>query len=458
MSRQLTAILIGAGDRGADTYGEYAIRNPNKMKFIAVAEPIDVRRKKFIERHQIPKESSFTSWKELLKIDKIADIAIITTQDQEHFEPAILALEKGYDVLLEKPMATTKEECKKLVEVAEKTSKLLYVCHVCRYTEFYSLIHSLIESGKIGDVVNISLRENVSSFHYAHSYIRGHWHNRQKASPMILAKSCHDMDILFWLIGNPVKKISSFGSQTHFGRKNQPEGAPDRCTDGCPISDSCLYYAPRIYIDIEPLLQVSSKGGKLFEKFISKSVLKYPILKKFYPFNKINQAEEWPVSTITNDFSFEGRMKALQETNYGKCVYAVDDHDVVDHQVVSIEFENKATATFTMHGFSHEEGRTLRIDGTKGTIIGDFLFSGDTIRLMDAYTGKEEIIRKTGIIRGHSGGDVKLMQSFLQSVRDRDNQPPLTDARSALESHLMAFAADKARLENRVVDMDNFRK
>lgn len=457
MVRKLTAILIGAGDRGADTYGEYAIRNSNELKIIAVAEPIDTRRKKFIEKHQIPKENSFTSWEKLLEIDKIADIAIITTQDQEHFEPAILALKKGYDVLLEKPMATTIEDCKKLVEVSEKIGKLLYVCHVCRYTDFYSLIHSIIESGKIGNVVNISLRENVSSFHYAHSYIRGHWHNREKASPMILAKSCHDMDILFWLVGNPAKKISSFGSQTHFGRKNQPKGAPDRCTDGCPVSDNCLYYAPRIYIDIEPLLHISSKGGTLLEKYISKSVLKYPKLKKFYPFSKISQAEEWPVSTITSDFSLEGRMKALRETDYGKCVYAMDNHNVVDHQVVSIEFENDATATFTMHGFSYEEGRTIRIDGTKGTIIGDFLFSGDTVRLMDAYTGKEKIIRKTGIIRGHSGGDEKLMKSFLQSVRDKHSKLPLTDARSALESHLMAFAADKARLENKVVDMDNFR-
>ena len=458
MPRKLNAILIGAGARGADTYGEYALGHPDEIEFVAVAEPIDTRRNLFVEKHQIPQDKSFTSWEKLLELDKIAEIAIIATQDQMHAEPAIQALEKGYDVLLEKPMATSVDKCKKLVEVSEKTGKLLFVCHVCRYTEFYSSIHSLIKSGRIGEVVNISLRENVSSFHYAHSYIRGHWHNREKTSPMILAKSCHDMDILFWLIGSSSKRISSFGSQTHFGRENQPKGAPDRCTDGCPVSDSCLYYAPRIYIDIEPLLQVSSKGGTLFEKFISKSVLKYPKLKRFYPFNKINQVEEWPVSTITNDFSLEGRMKALRETNYGRCVYAMEDHNVVDHQVVNIEFENKVTATFTLHGFSHEEGRTLRIDGTRGTIIGDFLFSGDTIRLMDAYTGKEEIIRKTGIISGHSGGDERLIKSFLQTVRERGNQHSLTDARSALESHLMAFAADKARLENKVVEMDKFRK
>lgn len=458
MSGKLNAILIGAGDRGADTYGKYALKHPEELEFVAVAEPIDNRRKLFIKKHHISQDRSFTSWEQLLELEKIAEIAVIATQDQMHAEPAIQALEKGYDVLLEKPMATSVEMCKKLVEVSEKTGKLLHVCHVCRYTEFYSTIYSLIESGKIGEVVNISLRENVSSFHYAHSYVRGHWHNREKTSPMILAKSCHDMDVLFWLVGSPSKRVSSFGSQTHFGKENQPIGAPDRCTDGCPVSDSCLYYAPRIYIDIEPLLQISRKGGSPLEKFISKSILKYPKLRRFYPFSKTKQVEEWPISTITNDFTLEGRMKALLETNYGRCVYAMEDHNVVDHQVVNIEFENEVTANFTLHGFSHEEGRTLRIDGTRGTIIGDFLFSGDTIRLMDAYTGKEKTIRKTGIIKGHSGGDERLMKSFLQTVRERGNQHSLTDARSALESHLMAFAADKARLENKVIDMEKFRK
>ncbi|MCG3217049.1 MAG: Gfo/Idh/MocA family oxidoreductase [Candidatus Heimdallarchaeota archaeon] len=457
MPKKLTAILIGAGDRGANTYGDYALRHPEEIKFLAVAEPLDLRRELFAEKHRIQKKYVFTSWESLLKSDKLADIAVIATQDQMHAEPAIQAMEKGYDVLLEKPMATTIEECKKLVEVSERTGKLLQICHVLRYTEFFSLIHSIIQSGKIGDVVNISLRENVSSFHYAHSYIRGNWHNREEASPMILAKSCHDMDMLFWLIGSPSKSISSFGSQSHFGSLNQPEGAPDRCTDGCSVSESCLYFAPRIYIDIEPLLQVGSKGGKFFDKLISKAVLNNPKLKKIYPFSSINKFKEWPVSVISKDLSIEGRIKALKETNYGKCVYAIDDHNVVDHQVVNIEFDNEVTATFTMHGFSYEEGRTIRIDGTRGTIIGDFLFSGDTIRLMDAYTGKEEIIRKTGIISGHSGGDDRLMNAFLQTVKMRSQQEILTDARSALESHLMAFAADKARLENTVVDMEKIR-
>jgi predicted dehydrogenase len=375
MSDILKAIVIGAGDRGADIYGNYALRHPNGIKFVAVAEPVEERRNIFKQKHEISEDNCFTTWEEVLAKEKFADIAVITTQDKMHFEPAILALERGYDVLLEKPMAVSIEECKKLVEVAEKTGKILQIGHVLRYNEFFSKIKKLISSGKIGKIANISLRENVSSFHYAHSYIRGNWRNREETSPMILAKSCHDLDILYWFVGTKVKKINSFGSQTFFGKHNQPEGAPDRCVEGCPISDSCLYYAPRIYIDIEPLLQASSKGGHGFKKFMSKTILRYPKLKRLSIFKKVREYNGWPVSVISTDLSYEGKMKALKETNFGKCVYAIDDHTVVDHQVVNIEFENKVTASFILHGFSYEEGRTLRIDGTKGTIIGEFLIS-----------------------------------------------------------------------------------
>lgn len=456
MSDILKAIVIGAGDRGADIYGNYAIRHPNEIKFVAVAEPIEKRRNVFKETHGINEGNCFTTWEDILAKEKFADIAIITTQDKMHFAPAILALERGYDVLLEKPMAVTIEDCKKLVEISEKTKKILQIGHVLRYTEFFTKIKKLISSGKIGKIANISLRENVSSFHYAHSYIRGHWRNRDETSPMILAKSCHDLDILYWFVGTKVKKISSFGSQTFFGKSNQPEGAPNRCIEGCPISDSCLYYAPRIYIDIEPLLQASSKGGHGFEKFMSKIILRYPKLKQINIFKKVREYNGWPVSVISEDLSYEGKVKALKETNYGKCVYAIDDHKVIDHQIVNIEFENKVTASFTLHGFSHEEGRTLRIDGTRGTIIGEFLISGEKIKLLDAYTGKEILVHQAGIISGHGGGDDKLMATFLQSVRTK-NTRNLSEAREALESHLMAFASDISRIEERIVEMDELR-
>jgi predicted dehydrogenase len=457
MIEPITAILIGAGDRGADTYGEYALRYPNSIKFVAIAEPQEKRRERFANKHQILKENIFESWEPLLESEKFADVAIITTQDKMHYEPTIMALKLGYDVLLEKPMATTLEECKSLADVAEEEDKILQICHVQRFSPFYSKIKSIIELGKIGEVVNISLRENVSPFHYAHSYIRGHWHNRETSSPMILAKSCHDMDILFWLVNQKSKRISSFGSQKFFGRENMPDGAPDYCIQGCPVENTCLYNAQRIYLNIVPLLQIGAKSSKGFERFMVKSVLKFPKLASFPLFRRIKNYSEWPVSTITDDLTWEGKIKALKETNYGKCVYKIESHNVVDHQVVNIEFENQATASFTMHGFSDEEGRTLRIDGTKGTIIGEHLASGDRIILIDHLTNKETTEWKSGRLVGHGGGDDGLMKTFLENIKSQAKSDVMTDARASLESHLMAFAADIARLDNRVVELEELR-
>ncbi len=457
MSKRLTAILIGAGNRGADTFGEYALENPESIKIIAVAEPQKARRAKIVRKHVIPEENIFESWEPLLDKEKFADVALIMTQDQMHYEPAIKAMNQGYDVLLEKPMATTLKECKSLADVSESTCKILHICHGLRYAPFFSIIKSIIESGKIGEVVNISLRENVSPFHYAHSYVRGHWHNREKSSPMILAKSCHDMDILFWLVGQKVQRLSSFGSQKYFGKDKIPEGAPDYCIQGCPIEKTCLYNASRIYLDIIPLLQIGAKSSKGLEKFIVKSVLKFPKLTNLPLFRKVKNYSEWPVSTISSDMSRDGKIKALNETNYGRCVYKMDEHSVVDHQVVNIEFENQTTATFTLHGFSNEEGRTLRVDGTRGTLIGEFLASGDNIVLFDHLTDKKTIVRKTGSLIGHGGGDVGIMETFLKSVKLKTNHDVMTNARASLESHLMAFAADIARLQKRVVEIEELR-
>ncbi|MHA1729216.1 MAG: Gfo/Idh/MocA family protein [Promethearchaeota archaeon] len=422
------AILIGAGQRGADVFGAYAIDFPLELQIIAVAEPRKTHRERFSEMHNLESGMCYEKWEDLLKEGKISDkaeVAIIATPDRLHVKPAIAALEKGYDVLLEKPMATTLEDCKKLTDKTEQTGRKLQICHVLRYTKFYSAIHKLIREGKIGNIVNISMRENVSYWHYAHSFIRGNWHNREKSSPMILAKCCHDLDLLYWFVAARALKINSFGSLTYFGPNKAPKSAPMRCTDGCPAGDSCLYNAIRFYVENIPL-----------------------------------QYDGWPVSVITTDQSLEGRMKALREGPYGKCVYRVKDHNVVDHQVVGVEFENGVTATLTMHGHSHEEGRTIRIDGTKGTIIGEFLLSGNKLILHDSSSLNPKEIQDITAENdsGHGGGDTGLIRAFIKMIRSKDTFIGKTGARESLESHLMAFAADKARLENRIVEMQEIRK
>ncbi|MCK4848135.1 MAG: Gfo/Idh/MocA family oxidoreductase, partial [Candidatus Heimdallarchaeota archaeon] len=268
----ISAVLCGAGNRGKDVYGVYALQHPKDIVFVAVAEPNPVRRNEFATAHNIESQRCFESWEELLEQPKMADVAFITTQDQLHTQPTLKALEMGYHVLLEKPMAATLEECLLLTKKADECELELRIAHVLRYTPFFRKIKDLISTGRIGDVITIDLRENVSYYHYAHSFVRGNWNNLVKSSPMILAKSCHDMDILYWLVGVPVKYISSFGSLLHFRSENAPSGASGRCL-GCPAATSCKYYAPRLYIDIVPLLHVVAKSKLRRDRIIAKLAL-----------------------------------------------------------------------------------------------------------------------------------------------------------------------------------------
>ncbi len=464
----LTAILIGAGNRGMTAYAKYAELFPEKLNFIAVAEPVEIRRERFAKVHSIGANNCYETWEDLLNQDKIADFALICTQDQMHIEPTLKALEIGYDVLLEKPMAHLLAGCVELVKKAEEKNKILGICHVLRYSPFFTSIFDSINNGLIGKIVNISHRENVSWYHMAHSFVRGNWRNEESSSPMILAKCCHDLDILYWIVGSLPKKISSVGNLSYFKNENAPEGASKYCVEGCPAQDECLYYAPRIYIDIEPILQVVDKSENGLFKFFANLRRKHlKILKVFTtlipPLKQLRYWKEWPVEPLYHgheeDYSDEAKWELLKSSPYGRCVYKCDN-DVVDHQIVNIEFENGVTATLTMQGFSDDECRTIRIDGTKGTLTGKMGMSGERVIFYEHYTGKEFIIyeQKLGLkVAQHGGGDLKIIESFIDSVKNQQAEP-LTNARASLESHLMAFAAEKSRLEGVVVNMQEFRK
>ncbi|MHA1167739.1 MAG: Gfo/Idh/MocA family protein [Candidatus Hodarchaeales archaeon] len=247
-SSPVKAVLIGAGDRGQNVYGRWSLRHQEKLVFVAVAEPDAGRREKFAVDHGIPENRRFTSWEELLDQGLLAKACLVCTQDQMHVEPAIKALRAGYHVLLEKPMAITAEGCKLLVQTAEETGKQLRICHVVRYTELFARMKKAVKDGLIGNIVNIEHSENIAYWHYAHSYVRGPWRRADEASPIILTKTCHDFDILYWLVESPVKHIQSFGELSFYCEKNAPSGAPKRCTDGCPVEETCPWYAPRFYV------------------------------------------------------------------------------------------------------------------------------------------------------------------------------------------------------------------
>ena len=463
MPDPIRILLFGAGNRGADAYGQFALNHPDKVKFVAVAEPNPVRRQKFADAHHIPPERQFLGWQEALSAGKIADAVINATQDEMHHESAIAALDAGYDMLLEKPIAPTLKETVEIIQAAEDSGQMLMICHVLRYTDFFQKVHEIINSGRLGQVVNISHSENVSYFHMAHSYVRGNWRSTEVSAPMILAKCCHDLDLLYWFLDEKAEILHSTGNLRHYRAENAPKGAPDRCTDGCPAAATCPYYAPRIYLDSIPIKQAVSRSGNPLLSFIGGLSLNHPKIahalgRIIPPVRTLTEYSGWPRSTITEKpESDRAVLEALQTGPYGRCVYHCDN-DVVDHQVVSMSFPSGITATLTMHGHSHQEGRTLRVDGSHATLLGKFSYSQAWLEVHDHLPGP--VIRysfpsEVDQTAGHGGGDAGLMQRFVAAMRGQ--KPPLTSARDSLESHLMAFAAEQSRLKHETVKMGDFR-
>jgi len=462
MKKAVTAVLFGAGIRGSESYGPYALDYPDELNFVAVAEPNLVRRERFSAAHGIPKERQFASWENVLECEQMADVVFNCTQDQMHHASGSATLEAGYDMLLEKPISNTLVESVNLVRTAEACGRQLGVCHVLRYTDYFKRVYEILRSGRLGQIITISHRENVASWHMAHSFVRGHWRREEESAPMILAKCCHDLDLLYWFVGEPIKHLSSVGSLLHFRRENAPPGAPLRCTDGCPVEATCPYFAPSLYIDLAPMKYAMSQaknpiyraGGKLASKrpgLVNNLAAIIPGLRR------LTEYSGWPRSALTEEpADEESLLRALQNGPYGRCVYHCDN-DVVDHQIVNMQFESGISASLTMHGHSFEEGRTLRIDGSHGTLLGKFGFNQVFLEIRDHRNMTKERIDFPNQVekRGHGGGDFGLVRSFVGAIRGE--RGAFSDTRDSLESHLMAFAAEEARLKGTVVDMGEFR-
>ncbi|WP_169083959.1 Gfo/Idh/MocA family protein [Paenibacillus sp. PL91] len=415
--KKVTVAIIGAGLRGVN-YLEYALQHPNELQVVAVAEPVVERRESFQARHGIPDKMCFENWDDFFALPKLADAVLICTQDKQHFDPTMKALEAGYHVLLEKPMSPDAKECLLMGEKASQLNRVFSICHVLRYTNFFSTIKGLLDHETIGNLISITHNENVGFWHQAHSFVRGNWSRKEDSSPMILAKSCHDLDILLWLAGSECVRVSSFGSLSHFTSDQAPAGAPLRCLDGCPVADDCLYYAPKHYL---------------------------------------TEDTNWPTSAISNDLSYSARYKALEEGPYGRCVYHCDN-DVVDHQVVNLEFANSVTAAFTMSAFTRDVSRTIKLMGTKGEIRG--AMEKNEIEVIHFGSGKVERIsfEDMGGHVGHGGGDMGLLKDFLKLVREDGKSQGLTSASQSIQSHLMAFAAEQSRTDGNSVNLKDFAK
>ncbi|HEY43460.1 MAG TPA: Gfo/Idh/MocA family oxidoreductase [Anaerolineae bacterium] len=461
MQDPIDAVLIGAGQRGANDYGPYALRYPDRLRFVAVAEPIQERRTRFAHLHKIPLEEQYESWEDLLSTPQKARGALICTQDQMHVGPSVTALQRGYDVLLEKPIATTPEDCVQVIDTAAETGRQLHIGHVLRFTRHFQKLHQVLRSGILGEVINVDHRENVSFWHMVHSYVRGAWANQADSSPMILAKCCHDFDLLLWILDRKCKHLSSIGQLVHFRPENAPSGAPARCLDGCPISDTCPYFAPFVYLDLLPLWRDVADTSTGLVKFAAKTQLRAPGLvravSKVVPFlRQMSDYRGWPRSVLALEPTSDAILEALQNGPYGRCVYFCGN-DVVDHQVVLMQFEGGMSVSLTMHGHSHLEGRSTRIEGTRASLNAFVGFRGSWIELNEHRSDRSFRYDTTGEVRGaHGGGDVELMTAFVKSLQDGSSQHSLTIARQALQSHLLAFAAEEARLGKRVVDMEEY--
>ena len=410
----VTAVIVGCGHR-AVIYADYALAHPDELKIVGVADPNRERCLTAAKRYGFPEENCFASAGELAARPRFADAVINGTMDHQHVETSLPLLAKGYDILLEKPFAVNADEMRELVSAAKESGSKVMICHVLRYARFYQEIKRRIADGELGDIVNIQLAEHVSYHHLSTSYVRGKWANsRICKTSMLLAKSCHDMDIMMWMM-NPVKpkKVSSVGGRTQFRPENAPEGAGTRCTKDCPLVDTCRYSSKRLYLN-------------------------HPDNWTVYVWAELENLEH-PTD--------EDRINSFRNGNpYDRCIYKCDN-DVVDHQSVLIEFEGGATGTFNMIGGSAKSMRTIHVIGTKGEIRGEFESGKFTVSKIDPdmpeLYAEEEIDLNDG--GGHGGGDEAIVEDFVRYLRTGEQSLSCTAIENSVAGHLTVFLADESR-------------
>lgn len=412
MSKKMTVAILGLGSRGLQVYGEIVKNYDSIMEVTAVADLLPERLANAKKLFNLNEDACFSDADELLSREQLADAVFICTQDRDHVPQAKKALKKGYHILLEKPVSPSVRECAELLNEAKKYDRKVCVCHVLRYTPFYSTLKKMLAQGDIGKIINIQAREDVGFFHQAHSFVRGNWRNSEETSPMILAKCCHDMDLLVWLSDSSCRQVSSFGNLTWFKEENAPKGAARRCLDGCPVKDTCPYDAEKIYIS-NPDTGVRYKNG-------------------------------WPANTFVVPPTEENVRKELKAGPYGRCVYYCDNN-VVDHQVVNLQMENDITVTFSMCAFSAKCSRMIKVMGTLGEIEGSI----DENKIYYTPFGQEtqviDLTSFTDDFSGHGGGDVRMVKQFADYVMTGKRTDSITDLDISLESHLIALAAEESR-------------
>ena len=421
---KLSVVIIGAGDRG-NSYSKQMAAMADHYEVVGVADPVATRRKTIQQRHSIPDRACFASAEAILSVPKMADVAIIATMDDQHHKNALQAISLGYHLLLEKPVAQTAQQCVDIAKAAQEKNVSVLVCHVLRYTPFFKRVKELLRSGVIGTVMSMVQVEAVGNLHQSHSFVRGNWHSEKETAPMLLAKSCHDLDMIQWLMDKPCKRVQSFGDLTYFRPENAPAGAPVRCADGtCPAADTCEYNCIKLYYD--------NKESLWFRGAATRGMT----------------AGEIPTD--------EEVMEALKTRDYGLCVFHANN-DVVDHQVVNMEFEGGATVSFTMNCFN-EGGRYIRIFGTKGELYANM---GDTEITVYTFSDRQKttipvVKTEESILGGHGGGDEGIIREMYDYLSGSYGGYCAADIATSVNNHLIVFAAEQSRHSGIVVSVDEF--
>lgn len=425
----LTVAVLGLGARGGSIYSTFMDSRKDLYKVVAICDINSYKVNLFKEKFLIPDNMCFTSDEEFLSKGKLADCLLICTQDDDHYRHAKKAIELGYNILLEKPITPNADECIELSNLARDKGVKILVCHVLRYTCFYQQIKEVIDSGVLGQIISINQTENVAFWHQAHSFVRGSWRNKQESSPMILAKCCHDLDIMHWLVGSCCKTLSSVGKLSFFRKDKAPEGHAKICLECKKPKEECPYDAEKIY------------------------------LKNFLLQSEEERKNNWLVNVLTNfNPTKENLIESLKNGQYGRCVFECDN-DVVDYQNVSIEYENGVMGNLTMTAFSENCFRETRVRGTLGEIISDDLSKIIKVNIYGKDSYEIDINKIATDLSNHGGGDNKMMLELYDYLTD-DNyySKSLTTIEDSIESHLTALLAEKARISGKTYNLKKYFK
>lgn len=406
--QQVKIVVIGAGNR-TNKYLEYAVRHPERLKLVGIVEPVEIRRRLVANKFGVPEDACFSSFDDFFANPIDADAVLIGTPEDKHYEPCMRAIEAGYHILLEKPIAQTKQECLDILEASKRKGVVVGVCHVLRFHPYFMKIKELVDSGELGEIISINHYAEINIDRMTHSYVRGLWNKSKKTNPMLIAKCCHDIDFLLWICGSKCRKVSSFGSLRWFRKENAPAHSPGRCIY-CPGEPDCPFSAVNLYKERKQWIRnFDVPEGQTIDNVIDKE---------------------------------------LREGAFGRCVYHCDN-DVADHQIVNMELENQTTISFVVNAFTRNDFRSTHIKLTKGEIDGN-----ETTLRVRKFRGNEETVYDFSDLSNqpfHAGADLNIVEEFVNSITRSSEGVLSSTIESSIESHVVCYEAETSRLTNQTI-------